>query len=443
VGGAWAIAAIALELSSGDREAGRMRGEFSGVRWACATIAPWCLASGLLMSFTAAADVDASAGGSRAVREMNRARHSYFVAGPGTADLAALIAPDVVVNRLRAPWLAPPSDEDAEDGVPGSAPRTDLKRNMRDFPSVERATKSDPLIQLRPAFGQGSSHDGELAAATFGRTGPAGADERLSFEPGDPWTNQVIGTNSFVGWSEEDGSTARAPRGAFTSAADIVSATTRAKLTAGNPDGSTPAAPRAVRLSSTTPAPPDSTPIEIAAVPVSFSELVALNSRELTKEKGVTTARKEEGEKPKYAELIDPDHMGREERCLAEAVYFEARSEPEAGQAAVAQVVMNRVKSGLYPTSICGVVYQNRNRYLGCQFTFACEGKSLRVTEPDAWARATRIATNVIKGDTYLANVGAALNYHANYVRPSWARYLQRTSTIGHHIFYKPRDTDG
>lgn len=257
VGGAWAIAAIALELSSGDREAGRMRGEFSGVRWACATIAPWCLASGLLMSFTAAADVDASAGGSRAVREMNRARHSYFVAGPGTADLAALIAPDVVVNRLRAPWLALPSDEDAEDGVPGSAPRTDLKRNMRDFPSVERATKSDPLIQLRPAFGQGSGHDGELAAATFGRTGPAGADERLSFEPGDPWTNQVIGTNSFVGWSVEDGSTARAPRGAFTSAADIVSATTRAKLTAGNPDGSTPAARSAVRLSSTTPAPPD------------------------------------------------------------------------------------------------------------------------------------------------------------------------------------------
>ncbi|MBV9052767.1 MAG: cell wall hydrolase, partial [Hyphomicrobiales bacterium] len=106
-------------------------------------------------------------------------------------------------------------------------------------------------------------------------------------------------------------------------------------------------------------------------------------------------------------------------------------------------VVLNRVKSGLYPTSICGVVYQNRNRYLGCQFTFACEGKSLRVTEPDAWARATRIATNVLKGDTYLANVGGALNYHANYVRPGWARYLQRASVIGHHIFYKPRDTDG
>ena len=118
--------------------------------------------------------------------------------------------------------------------------------------------------------------------------------------------------------------------------------------------------------------------------------------------------------------------MGREERCLAEAVYFEARSEPEAGQAAVAQVVINRVKSGLYPATICGVVYQNRNRYMACQFSFACEGKSLRITEPGPWARASRIADSVLKGDTYLANIGDALNYHANYVRPSWARYLQQ-----------------
>jgi len=417
-----------------------MRGEFRGLRWACATITPWCLASGLLMSFTASADIEASAGGSRAVREIDRASPSYFVAGPGSADLALLSAPEIAVNRLRAPWLDPPSDEASADLPPGDAPRAELKHNVSAFPSVERASKGDPLIALRPALGQGPGREAELAAAGFGGTV---TNEPLSFEPGDPWTNQLVGSTSFVGWSVEDGATARAPRGAFTSAADIVSATTRAKLTAGNPDGSTPGASRAIRLASTTPAPPDSTPIEIAAVPVSFPEFTAPSSRELTKDKGITTIRREELEKPNYAELVAPEHLGREERCLAEAVYFEARSEPEAGQAAVAQVVMNRVKSGLYPSSICGVVYQNRNRYLGCQFTFACEGKSLRVTEPDAWARATRVAMNVLKGDTYLANVGGALNYHANYVRPSWARYLQRTSTIGHHIFYKPRDTDG
>jgi spore germination cell wall hydrolase CwlJ-like protein len=420
-----------------------MRGEFSGLRWACATIAPWCLASGLLMSFTASADVEAGAGGSRAIREVDQPRPSYFVAGPGTADLAMLTTPEIAVNRLRAPWLTPPSDTALNDAPRGDAPRMELKHGVHGFPTVERAMKGDPLIQLRAGVWQGSGRDREIAAASFGKLNSSPADERLSFEPGDPWTNQLVGSTSFVGWTIEDGATAPAPRGAFTSAADMVSATTRAKLTARNPDGSTPAVPRAVRLSSTTPVPPDSTPIEIAAVPVSFPEAASFTSHELAKDKGVTTARKEEGEKPNYAELVAPDHMGREERCLAEAVYFEARSEPEAGQAAVAQVVLNRVKSGLYPTSICGVVYQNRDRYLGCQFTFACEGKSLRVTEPDAWARATKTAMNVLKGDTYLAKVGDSLNYHANYVRPGWARYLQRTSVIGHHIFYKPRDTDG
>ncbi|MBV9591199.1 MAG: cell wall hydrolase [Hyphomicrobiales bacterium] len=418
-----------------------MRGEFSGLRWACATIAPWCLASGLLMSFTASADIEATEGGSRAVRELARARPSYFVAGPASTDLALLSAPEIAVNRLRAPWLDPPS-EVTGDAPLGDPPRADLKKDASGFPSVERATKADPIIALRPALGRNSGHEAELAATRFVTTGDV-PEEPLSFEPGDPWTNQLIGSKSFVGWSVEDGATSRAPRGAFTSAADIVSATTRAKLTAGNPDGSTPGASQAIRLSSTTPVPPDSTPIEIAAVPVSFPDLAQPNSRELGKDKGMTIVRREETGKPNYADLVAPERMGREERCLAEAVYFEARSEPEAGQAAVAQVVLNRVKSGLYPTSICGVVYQNRNRYLGCQFTFACEGKSLRVTEPDAWAHATRIATNVLKGDTYLANVGGALNYHANYVRPGWARYLQRASVIGHHIFYKPRDTDG
>ena len=88
-------------------------------------------------------------------------------------------------------------------------------------------------------------------------------------------------------------------------------------------------------------------------------------------------------------------------RCLAEAIYFESRSEPEDGQAAVAQVVLNRVRSGIYPTTICGVVYQDRNRPFACQFTFACEGKSLRIEEPGPWAVATRIAQEVVSGANY------------------------------------------
>ena len=131
--------------------------------------------------------------------------------------------------------------------------------------------------------------------------------------------------------------------------------------------------------------------------------------------------------------------MGKEQRCLAEAVYFEARGETESGQAAVAQVVLNRVRSGLYPPSICGVVYQNRHRHLACQFTFACEGKALRTTDTESWERANRIASAVLEGKTYIADVGGATHYHADYVRPYWARRLKKMDVIGRHVFYKLR----
>jgi spore germination cell wall hydrolase CwlJ-like protein len=126
----------------------------------------------------------------------------------------------------------------------------------------------------------------------------------------------------------------------------------------------------------------------------------------------------------------------KELKCLAEAVYFESRSEPERGQAGVAQVVLNRSRSGVYPSTVCGVVYQNRHRYLACQFTFACEGKSLRITEPGAWSTAMRIAKDVAEGRTYLAGVGNATHYHANYVRPWWARHMDKREKVGKHIFY-------
>ena len=142
---------------------------------------------------------------------------------------------------------------------------------------------------------------------------------------------------------------------------------------------------------------------------------------------------------PNYAALIENSSSAAELRCLTEAVYFEARSEPEAGQAAVAQVVLNRAKSGLYPDSVCGVVYQNRHRHLACQFTFTCEGKALRVTEPESWQQASRVAREVLTGKTYLSEVGGSTHYHAHYVNPRWARAMKKTDTIGSHIFYKLR----
>jgi Cell Wall Hydrolase len=139
---------------------------------------------------------------------------------------------------------------------------------------------------------------------------------------------------------------------------------------------------------------------------------------------------------PAASPLVGSVTSEKEMKCLAEAIYFEARSEPERGQAGVAQVVLNRSRSGVYPSTVCGVVYQNRHRYLACQFTFACEGKSLRITEPGAWSTASRIARDVAEGRTYLPGVGNATHYHANYVRPWWARHMDRREKVGKHIFY-------
>jgi hypothetical protein len=127
------------------------------------------------------------------------------------------------------------------------------------------------------------------------------------------------------------------------------------------------------------------------------------------------------------------------EKCLADAVYFEARGEQPRGQMAVAQVVMNRVFSGFYPSTVCGVVYQNAHRYLACQFTFACDGIPDRITEPDAWELAKKIARDTLDGNVWLPEVGKATHYHAYWVRPGWVREMHKLQKIGVHTFYRPR----
>jgi spore germination cell wall hydrolase CwlJ-like protein len=107
---------------------------------------------------------------------------------------------------------------------------------------------------------------------------------------------------------------------------------------------------------------------------------------------------------------------------------------------AVAQVVMNRVFSGYYPNSVCGVVYQNANRHLACQFTFACDGIPDRVNEPDAWTRAKEIARDTLDGKYWLPDVGKATHYHAYWVHPWWVREMRKLDRIGVHTFYRPRN---
>ncbi len=130
-----------------------------------------------------------------------------------------------------------------------------------------------------------------------------------------------------------------------------------------------------------------------------------------------------------------------EMKCLAEAIYFEARSEPERGQIAVAQVVLNRLKNPAYPDTICGVVYQNKHKRNRCQFSFACDGIPDRINEKAAWERSQTLARRIMNDERtlYLDKVGASTHYHAQYVKPRWARFMNRKEKIGLHIFYQTK----
>ena len=119
-----------------------------------------------------------------------------------------------------------------------------------------------------------------------------------------------------------------------------------------------------------------------------------------------------------------------EQECLANAVYFEARGEPLEGQLAVAEVVLNRSRSGRYPPTICGVVTQR------AQFSFVRRGVMPRADRTsEAWRRAVGIA-NVAQARGMRLLSDNVLWYHATYVSPSWGRRLARNTQIGLHIFY-------
>lgn len=127
----------------------------------------------------------------------------------------------------------------------------------------------------------------------------------------------------------------------------------------------------------------------------------------------------------------------RELECLTQAVYYEARGETPAGQAAVAQVVLNRVHNPAFPKSICSVVFQGAGKRVGCQFSFACDGSMRRSREPAAWARAERVASRALAGKV-VAGIGNATHFHTVNVAPNWGPRLIRTAEVGMHVFYRP-----
>ena len=412
--------------------------------WAVGVVAPWCLAAGALVSFTADAGQEVPSGASSALQTSTaavmpqklvpspRALTTSFgdAFGRGMLHEARLVlgAPEQLAGR--------PDDE--------VQPRAVLKHNTKIFPEIDRSHRGDPFIGLRPSIEGNLLHKGGLAklrgeALTFGHDefeqegGPVssfsaldgdapGPDSVANFEAWPEGESPVTLTGpgtSVVISPKDSGGPLSEPQMGETQTPRPASHMERAG------QGATPAAPRAVALNSTTPFDSDQTPAE------AFAALAPHDS-----ETGVTAIPRRD-DRTNYLALIPAEKLDSEKHCLAQAIYFEARSEPLAGQAAVAQVILNRMTSGLYPSTICGVVFQNRRHRHACQFSFACDGHALRVHEAEAWTLATRVADDVLDGKTWVADVGGATHYHANYVRPRWARALTKTDVIGNHVFYR------
>lgn len=404
--------------------------------WIFSVTAPWALGVGMLVSFTAAAGQDpttdwkvsplaARAPGALTIGFSEAASGDYGFYGETRARIqeARLVVGGVQENA---------TDPDERE------PHVDLKPDVKHFPQVDRRHKGDPVVGMRPGFETRRNKPANLGLRespplSFGIEGKSTRPTATPLAPrgktpGDEALEEVDAGDAPEPATTQKSTAAASPAQSSSIstpiAADVPREAGREALTERALHGATPQTPRAVALGSSTPAEPDAVPIEVS----SFQGATLALS---------TPGKDESASRPDYVASIDPEKLGRETRCLAEAVYFEARSEPEAGQAAVAQVVLNRVQSGLYPASVCGVVYQNRHHYRGCQFSFACEGRSLRITEGDAWEQAVRVAKEVMVGRTYISDVGRSTHYHANYAHPRWARALRKMDVIGRHIFYR------
>lgn len=121
--------------------------------------------------------------------------------------------------------------------------------------------------------------------------------------------------------------------------------------------------------------------------------------------------------------------------CLAKTIYFEARGESEAGQRAVAAVVLNRVKSPKFPDTVCEVVHQGGQDRRDCQFSWWCDGLSDEPKDKQAWVRAATIAHEMMNGAPDPTR--GALYFHHRRISPAWGPQLSRLTTIGAHVYYR------
>jgi len=375
----------------------------------------------------------------------------------GYQDVAALIARQPEVGEsFRAHLIASPFGtihaatftfpQPVGTGIPAppAAANFDLRSppSRRDFPEIDRAAKGPRLApRIRPDFDapqpstiEGASPSGE--PPPVGRPGPAAESGN------EPTAEHTEATNAApvpddADLAYRDPPTAETGEPWLVDGEDASLRAARiyfgAALLGGMPMTLEPWGAGQAPIVEThegdaTASQPDSAPP------------LELPRNETIAPKGEVTGKENRPKSPAERLGLIGANRTKQEKCLADAIYFEARGEPVRGQMAVAQVVINRVFSGYYPHSVCGVVYQNAHRHLRCQFTFACDGIPERINEPDAWERAKHVAREALDGNFWLNDVGKATHYHARWVHPWWVHEMRKLDRIGVHTFYRPRN---
>jgi len=389
-------------------------------------------------------DVAALIAGQPAVRESFRA---HLIASPfGTIHVATFSFPQPVGTSIPASsglhMAAYTASRDATAALAGSLPappNIDLQSSVREFPEINRGLKGPRLVpRVRPDFDspQPSTIEGPSLSSGLQSVAPPAPTSGASEEPAP---DRAQPTNANPAPDDAD-FTYLDPETAEPWLVDGEDAPVRAaRIYFGTASlGGTPA--------TIEPWGPGQAPIFEPQEPeaiVSAPNVAAPFGpprNETIAPKGEVTDKEHRPKSPAERLGLIGAARARHEKCLADAIYFEARGESVRGQMAVAQVVINRVFSGYYPNNVCGVVYQNAHRRFRCQFTFACDGLPERINEPAAWERAKHIARDALDGNFWLDDVGKATHYHARWVHPWWVREMRKLDRIGVHTFYRPRN---
>jgi spore germination cell wall hydrolase CwlJ-like protein len=177
-------------------------------------------------------------------------------------------------------------------------------------------------------------------------------------------------------------------------------------------------------------------PANVPAVPPQIFEALSPADAEQANARAPVSAQPMIAAKPFRLASADPMDRARALTCLTMAVYYEAATQGQDGEAAVAQVVLNRVRNPLFPKSVCGVVFEGSYLPTGCQFTFTCDGSLARRPSAAGWKQASEVAERALNGYVQKA-VGEATHYHTVWVVPYWQPTLVKLTRVGAHIFYR------